>query len=669
MLEITKDNQIIVPKGIRYISDWKDYNLSDFNFPHILDKKIPGCGFTEYCLTSNLNVILCSPRKILLSNKEAQHPDTVLYFKNELESDIEVDKDITKISKLESEESKETISEIKRKQVLESMENQLNNYVSHCRFNNMPAKILVTYDSFRLVKQLLINRGVFELFYVVVDEFQSVFSDASFKSDTELGFVDQLAGIEKLCYVSATPMIHEYLVEMDEFKNLPYYELDWKTADPLRVTTPDVKTRSTQSITATAKKIIKTYLDGDFEELATSIDGTIKVIKSTEAVLYVNSVKNICDIIDKCKLKPGDCNILCANTSQNLSRIQKRLGKGFSIGEIPLRGQEHKMFTFCTRTVYLGADFYSTCARTFILSDVNIKTLAVDITLDLPQILGRQRLTYNPWKNKADLYVKTLSPGKTMTKEEFRKKLEEKIEETTNLLSVYKKANDKEKYSLAKNYLNIAKTANYKDNYVAVNTHGGTDLVPVFNTLVKLAEQRAFDIQTEGKDWYSVFNALYESSFGEGSSVHKVSAILKTFRELPSFYDKIKFLCEQEMTKLEESYILGEIPVIFRNYYEVLGPERCRACGYRKQEMDKEISDMKIDTSDLENKIILEFPIGSKILKSEIKQKLGEIYSEFKYNKTPKATDLEEYFELRTCKITNSETGKRDMGFEIIKKK
>ena len=64
------------------------------------------------------------------------------------------------------------------------------------------------------------------------------------------------------------------------------------------------------------------------------------------------------------------------------------------------------MFTFCTRTVYLGADFYSDNARSFILSDANIDCLAVDISLDLPQILGRQRSLTNPWKDSAEFYFK-----------------------------------------------------------------------------------------------------------------------------------------------------------------------------------------------------------------------------------------------------------------------
>ena len=30
---------------------------------------------------------------------------------------------------------------------------------------------------------------------------------------------------------------------------------------------------------------------------------------------------------------------------------------------------------------------------------------------------------------------------------------------------------------------------------------------------------------------------------------------------------------------------------------------------------------------------------------------------------------IEKYFEIRSCKIINKETGKRDHGFEIIKRK
>ena len=78
-----------------YFLDLKEYDLRNFNFPHILDKQIPGCGFTEYCLNCNLNVVLCSPRKMLLENKYEQHYEDIYYFQSILEVENKYDQDIS----------------------------------------------------------------------------------------------------------------------------------------------------------------------------------------------------------------------------------------------------------------------------------------------------------------------------------------------------------------------------------------------------------------------------------------------------------------------------------------------------------------------------------------------------------------------------------------------
>ena len=86
-----------VPKGIRYISEWQEFNFPET--PTIINKQITGCGFTEYCINGPQNVILCSPRKILLENKESQHPGKVLYVRNELEEVIDTGKDLNDLIK------------------------------------------------------------------------------------------------------------------------------------------------------------------------------------------------------------------------------------------------------------------------------------------------------------------------------------------------------------------------------------------------------------------------------------------------------------------------------------------------------------------------------------------------------------------------------------------
>lgn len=88
--------KIVVPRGIRYIGEWRDFCFSNFSSKCIINKQLPGCGFTEYCIRGPENIILCSPRKMLLKNKKDQHIDDVYLVVNEMEKEVEVDKDLTK---------------------------------------------------------------------------------------------------------------------------------------------------------------------------------------------------------------------------------------------------------------------------------------------------------------------------------------------------------------------------------------------------------------------------------------------------------------------------------------------------------------------------------------------------------------------------------------------
>ena len=99
---------IKVPKEIRYISDWDKLeegkrlrDLVPSNQSYIMNKTITGCGYTEYWLTNIYPAILCSPRIVLLENKEEQHmgQENLLYLKNEFESFEDYDKDISKDTK------------------------------------------------------------------------------------------------------------------------------------------------------------------------------------------------------------------------------------------------------------------------------------------------------------------------------------------------------------------------------------------------------------------------------------------------------------------------------------------------------------------------------------------------------------------------------------------
>ena len=667
-----KRGKIEVPEKIRYMSEWEGYSI--FNFPHILNKQIPGCGFTEYCITNNEDVILCSPRKILLQNKYDQHKDEVFLVVNEYDSDPGTDKDLTKFSRNYANEilkEEEVVSEDDKNNFFNDLTFKISTYIKACRLNNKPVKILVTYDSFRIVKDILIHQGELWKYRVVIDEFQSIFTDSKFKSDTELQFVSAVQGIQKVCYVSATPMIDKYLEMLEEFKDLPYYELDWETLDPGRINKPKLTVKGLVSVYTEAGPIIKSYLEGNFDHRFVQLDnGDVKRVESKEAVFYVNSVNNITSIIKRAKLGPDQVNILVANTQDNANKIKKRLGAKYKIGTVPLRNEPRKMFTFCTRTVYLGADFYSDNAKSYVVSDANIDTLAVDITLDLPQILGRQRLRENPWKDEAVLYYKTLSQGKEVTPETFENKLKKKTEDTESLLSVFDKGNSKEQAALSVKYQVGAKATNYKTDFVAVNrvkVDGDTKLIPVFNNLVMVAEMRAYEIQqVDYANRFTVFNELGNISTVEDKGV--LEDFFKEYEQVKGREKKLQFICDYYFAGNSIRNIIDLVTEKrFKEYLTILGPEKCKSVWYKTSELDKKLNIISFEDDKIFKEIDKEFSVGESYTNTYIKTKLSEIYKRIGYKASPKATDLNNYFDTKKCLI--QEGSKRVNGLKLINKK
>ena len=680
---------IEVPEGIRFLSDWRDFNFSGFPGKCIINKQIPGCGFTEYCIRSNENIILCSPRKILLKNKYDQHKDEVYLVVNEMDKDPSVDKDIDKLKKDLSKPIYKTNEEIekekeeenkKNSQIYEKLSMGIGNYILHCTTNNIPAKILVTYDSYRIVQQILMNLGVFETFYTVIDEFQSILHDSRFKSDTELKFMNYLRRSHSALFVSATPMMDEYLDMLSEFKDLPYFELDWYTKDPSRVVKPDLKVYLMRSVGEKVMEIIETYQKGEFEKIVVVRDGKPMEIESREAVFYVNSVNHIISIIKKAGLTPDQVNILCADTEENRKKIRKRLGKDYDIGSVPLRGEVWKMFTFCTRTVYLGADFYSYCARSFIMSDSNSDCLAVDISEDLPQILGRQRLFENPWKNSAEFYYRTTADYRKMDGEDFEEIVKRKQKSTEELIGIYNNTKDNSaRFTLAVKYQKDAKNSSYKDDYVAVNkiindTTGDVILKPVLNELVLVNEIRAFKIQQiDYKDRFTVFTTVHNQLTQDDIMNRDILEFMRLYETKTTMFDKFKLLCEYGLSKEEIEVVLCQIPDTdeVKSHYLSLGPQKLKALSYNITRIRRELGIVMFSPELLIQEVYSEFREGEKYTLSNLKNKLSSIYSSINYDSTPKANDIEKWFEAKEVLFNKIVDGKRKRikGYELIKSK
>ena len=703
-----KKTVIEVPAGIRYLGTWPGFSFSCFQGPCIINKAITGCGMTEFALSPKSgNVILCSPRVVLLKNKYDQHKGTVFFLESD-SSEINFDEELGGEKKNSDKVRPMSITEqILYAQKLQEPEyrkrnngvfgtgikTKIKNYLK----SHDPKKFLVTYDSFPALISFLSDLGenVKKDYNIMVDEFQVILQDSRFKSDTENLFLENLGKFDKVFYVSATPMFDKYLDLINEFCNLLYYELDWAKLEPGRLIVPEVKVRSCAGSGVLAKKvkgIIESYRDGKGEEITFPDDetGQLKTVRSKEAVFYFNSVRFIINAIKANKLKPSEVNILCSNTKANQNKIASSLnslGLGkFEIGQVPLRNEPRKMFTFCTRTVYLGADFYSDNAKTYIFSDVKKDYLAVDISQDLPQILGRQRLYDNPWKNSATFYYAA----------QFQNILDQtavsnyvgwKEDNTNTILNLYSGMTSKQKETHNRIYESYTKETKYSDNYVAIKKvyedESGllVDKFPVFNNLVKVSDIMAFDIsQGDYKDSVTLLSKVSDSfNVSSTPSTPPSPGMTKFISDMGAtsdFTKRCKLLCDTDLITEEEKqeYLksLPSVDLLYRSY-KILGPDRLRTLSYYPYKVKRELDKMsKFDPGKVTQELVNGgVKPGDKISKSAAKIIIQAIYDKYGFKMTAKSTDLQKF--LPVSKVTwveKDETGKsvRVTGYLVNKK-
>lgn len=163
----------------------------------------------------------------------------------------------------------------------------------------------------------------------------------------------------------------EYIDKIAFFDDIPYTKYEWEDAEKLEI----IRVKSNYPIGA-AIRIVQQYQKEVYPEVKLNAG---EWIESKECVIFLNSVKNITSIVKQCNLSPDEVNLILGNSEDNDKSISQ-LGKGFTRGRIPLKGEKHKKFTFCTSTAYAGCDFYSDCASTYVISDIKRLNTSIDIS-------------------------------------------------------------------------------------------------------------------------------------------------------------------------------------------------------------------------------------------------------------------------------------------------
>lgn len=625
------NKQIIqVPPGVRYLSQWKEFDGMLPNEHFILNKRLTGAGATYHFLTNEEDVVLCSPRISLIESKKNEHSGDVCFYRD-MQNAASPDAS-----------GKSVKSRVKKSSIL-SYKNDVKAYIAYRRSIGRSIKIMVTYDSLGHIIDVLKSVGISgSEITLVIDEFQCIFTDASFKSLTEMTFLDNARYFTKAIFLSATPYLESYMDKIPQFQNMPYMELEWPEDMVKPATVHNIKMK--RSVTYTCCGII-----GKMKSGKTIQYGAIQ-INTTEAVFYINSVSDICRIIKKSGLEPSEVNVLCARDDRNVKKLE---AVGHVIGSVPKRGETLKMFTFCTRTTFLGVDFYSECAYSFVFADPKVHTLSLDISTDLPQIIGRQRLDSNPYRNEAILFYKSNSIG--LDEDSFNKYVEDKRSKTDTLIQSYNAMTpDAQKGTIPKYRASIEKDR-YKDDYLTVVDDKNTGCVKVeFNQLVMLAEIRSWEIRKNNfTGSYSILCQQSEAglvgTIGTATKDPEVIKFLEQYNKLTTSIEKIKSLCDFLKDHPELIDELDFIPQSYKDYWEALGYDEIVKLGFQKSKIESVMS--KPRTSEEQEKIIVEvrkqFERGRRYNLTEVKSKLKEIYKSLGVQKAAKANDIEEYIPVK----------------------
>ena len=603
---------IKVPTDVNFLNEWAGFELPR----GIVNKGITGCGATTLAIKDEHKTIICSPRINLIKNKCQQHKGTLAVYGDVRNGDIE-------------------------------------DYLK----NSPKPKLLATYDSIPRLSGLIKDKPEWR---VVVDEYQYLLIDSSFKSETEIRLLVTLKEFPYVTYLSATPIADKYMRQMDWFKDLPYTILEWSNVEQRFVKRVQSKNPINNAI-----EIVRNYQKGIYPSILVNGGKT----ESKECVIFLNSVTNIVNIIRQTELQSDEVNIIVAFNEEN-NLLVKKLGRDFGIGRIPLKGEPHKKFTFCTSTAFAGCDFYSTCASTFVISDNKKACTSIDIATELAQIAGRQRLECNPFRNTTT-FIYNVDVGESK-EDSYKSALNAKWQKSVKNANYKNSVTDKDlKEDFIKETVDSQKLNKYSKSYVWYDEINQRFSV---NRMAYLNDCFSYDVQKENYlDGITVRKQLEDSGFNVSvNEVHSdYEEQLECIIKKEGFANRMKRYCEYRKNKEACMFVLVDEVMEHQSenlkmYYDSLGYERIKALGYKELNLKNEMMNRQA-TCHLYKEFRAIFPVGTRMLTDMIKQKMEEVYAKYGIRQKGVASHLEKRFGIRIkpAKIPLAD-GSRKSGYEFI---
>ena len=483
-------------------------------------------------------------------------------------------------------------------------------------------KIMCTYDKVpRLMEYITPSNNE-----LLIDEYQCLLKAYSYRQKAIDGVLDNFRAFKTFCFMSATPITPDFVP--DCLKDVPVKEADWgHNTETLKVEL----LRTNKPYTMAANIINKYKLDGYYEK-----NGH----KSYEAFFFINSVKDIAEILNHCHLTNDEVRIICADTPDNHERLI-----GYDISN---SRSNNKMFTFITSKSFEGADYHSETGICFVVSSASNPHTQASIDTDLPQIAGRIRTPENPFRyNLVHIFNTTYKDMRLyMTYEQMKAKTDYDIKKACDTVKFFNDApkalkenlRDKIKRDLNSLYIKYDKQ---RDKF-CVN-----DILPkleLYNFKVnQIVYRTGVSIKKEYED--NNIDAKYHFEPAKETEDTELPVVKKIdFKEAFLRYARI-------MSKDPHSpalMLLEEQQPLIRPAYHNLGVERVRNLRYIKKSIEAALScldDDKTKDQKLAQLMVKLIPTATTITVANALDKMSQAYNEIGISRKPKSKDLHQWFD------------------------
>lgn len=142
------------------------------------------------------------------------------------------------------------------------------------------------------------------------------------------------------------------------------------------------------------------------------------------------------------------------------------------------------------------------------------------------------------------------------------------------------------------------------------------------------------------------------------------SEFLDAFYNTNNFEKQMKLFCEYLKTNnYNRKELENVISQKYLDYYDFFGIDGCRANSYKESNLQSKLL-CETESDKLAKVVLDKFKLNERISKKEIKETLKSIYQDLSLSKTAKATDIEEWFKIKS--VVFPVNGKMTHGFEIL---